>query len=130
MIDTTPLDVPAISRRAELSNASGSEDAPRAAPARARWRLPRPAAAVVPAILAAWSAGSCVPAFAAETAGQDSDITGAAPGAESAASAATALADGLLATIPPGSRLAVRPLYERERRACRRRWANGSTNRC
>ena len=114
MIDTTPHDAPAISRRAELSKSSGPENAPRAAPARARCRPRRRAAAVVLAILMAWIPGSSIPAFAAESTGQDPGTTGALPSSGSAVSAATTLAEGLLATIPPGSRLAVRPFYERE----------------
>ena len=111
MTDTTPRVVPDPSRSIELAEASGRE----AAPARARYRLPRRTGAVVLAMFVAWTSGSSIPAFAAQSAGQDSGTTGATPG-ESAASAATMLAEGLLATIPPGSRLAVRPLYERETR--------------
>ena len=79
MIDSTPVDAPAISRRDELLNASGPENAPRAAPARARRRPTRRSAAVL-AILVAWTPGSSIPAFAAESTGQDSGTTGATPG--------------------------------------------------
>ena len=111
MADITSHVVPDPSRSTEPAEAPGRETAP----ARARCWLPRRTGAVVLAMLVAWAPGSSVPAFAAQSAGQDSGATGATPG-ESAASAATMLAEELLATIPPGSRLAVRPLHERETR--------------
>ena len=112
MTDTTPIAPPDLSRSVELAN----DSEPEPPPVQARCRLARRGTAVVLTILVVCLQGSSIPAFAAETTGQESGTTDAAPGPQSAVSAANTLARGLLPTIPPGSRLAVRPLYERETR--------------
>ncbi len=85
------------------------------------------AGTVVPAMLAAWAVGLGAPASATgaappgpETAPASSSASSpapspaAAPASEAAVPPAVRLANGLLDTIPPGARLAIRPLDPRE----------------
>ena len=82
-------------------------------------RRPRIAFAA-PAMLAAWASwavGTAAPALGAAPAVPKQDGTparAAAPGSEPVIAPAVRLAEGLLATIPPDSRLALRPLDPRE----------------
>ena len=81
-----------------------------------RDRWPRFAFAA-PAMLAALAVGSAAPALGAAPVAQQRDTASKQPtaaGQELAVSPAARLAEGLLATIPPDSRLALRPLDPRE----------------
>ena len=97
-----------IERRAAPEGTSRTETAPR----RGRHRP----AVLLTALLAAWTAALSTPAFAADPTPPAAGATDPAADFESTVSAASTLAESLLATIPPGSRVAIRPLYERETR--------------
>ena len=120
MTDTTARNSLATPRRFELEDHADPEGTSRAAAAPGRRRARHRAAVLVVAMLAAWASGSSTSAFAADPPRENAGTADAAADSESAVSPASTLAKGLLATIPRGSGLAVRPLYgplyERETR--------------
>ena len=116
MTDTTARNSLATPRRFELEDYADPEGTSRAAATPGRRRGRHRAAVLVVAMLAAWASGSSTSAFAVDPPRENAGTADAAADSESAVSPASTLAKGLLATIPPGSRLAVRPLYERETR--------------
>ena len=116
MIDTTTRDLPAAPRRFEIEDGAGPETASRAAVAPGRRRARRRAAVLLAAMLAAGTSGPSTSAFAADPARENAGTADAGAESGSGVSPASALADRLLATIPPGVRVAVRPLRERETR--------------
>ena len=116
MTDATARKLLATPRSFDFDERTSPKDASRAAATRGRRRGRHRVTVLVVAMLAAWTSGSSTSAFAADPPRENAGTAGAAAGSESAVPSASTLAEGLLATIPPGSRLAVRPLYERETR--------------
>ena len=114
MTETTAPDKHGTTRTVELVRARNLENAPRATAVPECRRSRRRTALLLAGMLATGTPGLSSPVFAADPTGQDSATAGGTSDPESSVSSAAALADGLLATMPSGSRLAVRPLHEKE----------------